>query len=76
MNLESNMVRVELALPVRCLMICLLAWVFPDPLSPLQENKGITRSLAKKMEKKKEPEVILRPRDGRRVAYTFRESMG
>lgn len=68
------MVQLELALLVRCFMICLLAWVFPDPLSPLRENGG-KHKFTSLEEREKEPETILRPRDrGRHDAV--RELMG
>ena len=67
------MVQLALALLVKCFMICLLAWVFPDPLSPLRENGGETQIGLEEGEK--EPEMILRPRDGGRHD-AVRELMG
>lgn len=40
LNLESNIGLLEPDLQARCLIICLLASDFPDPLSPLKENRG------------------------------------
>lgn len=68
------MVQLELALLVRYFMICLLAWVFPDPRSPLRENGGEHKFTG--LEKgEKEPEMILRLTDGGRHDAA-RELMG
>lgn len=45
LNLESSMALLEAALQVRCLMICLLASDFPDPLSPLRKTERKNVSL-------------------------------